>query len=96
MITLTDNLVTKIKAMQEQEGDNTLMLRLQVNGGGCQGFEYEFKTDTEVKDDDQKFEKGGITVIVDEVSMPFLENSEIDYVDAVSYTHLTLPTTSRV
>ena len=81
MITLTDNLVTKIKAMQEQEGDNTLMLRVQVNGGGCQGFEYEFKTDTEIKDDDQKFEKDGITVIVDEVSMPFLENSEIDYVD---------------
>ena len=81
MITLTDNLVTKIKAMQEQESDNTLMLRVQVNGGGCQGFEYEFKTDTEVKDDDQTFEKDGITVIIDEVSMPFLENSEIDYVD---------------
>ncbi len=81
MITLTDNLVTKIKAMQEVEGNSTLVLRVQVNGGGCQGFEYEFKTDTSINDDDKTFEKDEITVVIDEVSLPFLENAEIDYVD---------------
>lgn len=81
MITLTYNLVTKIKQLQAQESNTELKLRVLVNGGGCQGFEYEFKTDTAVNDDDQSFEKDGVAVVIDEISLPYLEGSEIDYVD---------------
>lgn len=81
MITLTDNLVKRVKGIQAADNAPNLKLRIQVNGGGCQGFEYEFKTDTIVNDDDQSFEKDGVTVLVDDVSLPYLDGSEIDYVD---------------
>lgn len=81
MITLTDNLVTKIKELQAQENNAELKLRVLVNGGGCQGFEYEFKTDTTVNSDDKSFDKNGVSVLIDEISLPYLEGSEIDYVD---------------
>ena len=87
MITLTDNLVTKIKALQAQQTDDTLMLRVQVNGGGCQGFEYSFDTDHVVRDDDQRFEKDGITVLIDSISLPYLDGAEIDYVDDLIGAH---------
>lgn len=80
-ITLTDNLVKRIKTLRELQGNRTLNLRITVNGEGCQGFEYEFGLDAARNDDDHLFEKDGVTVITDDVSLPFLDGSEIDYVD---------------
>lgn len=87
MITLTDACVKQLKILREQEKSPDLMLRITVNGGGCQGFEYSFKPDTEKNDDDQVFEKDGAAVIVDEISLPYLEGSEIDYVDDLIGAH---------
>ena len=86
-ITLTDNFVKRLKFLREQENDPTLMLRIQVDGGGCQGFEYQFKTDTVKNDDDTLFEKDGVVLVVDEVSIPFLDGAEIDYVDDLIGAH---------
>lgn len=80
-ITLTDNLVRRIKTLREQQGNQALNLRITVNGGGCQGFEYEFGLDAARGSDDRIFEKDGVAVITDEVSLPLLEGSEIDYAD---------------
>ena len=63
------------------------MLRITVDGGGCQGFEYIFKPDTEKNSNDHVFEKNGAIVITDEISLPFLEGSEIDYVDDLIGAH---------
>lgn len=86
-ITLTDNFVKRLKALQKEQGDTALMLRIQVDGGGCQGFEYSFKPDTQKNDDDHLFEKNGVAVLVDEVSLPYLEGSEVDYVDDLIGAH---------
>ncbi|HPF78071.1 MAG TPA: iron-sulfur cluster insertion protein ErpA [Alphaproteobacteria bacterium] len=80
-ITLTDNFVKRLKVLREKENSPDLMLRIQVDGGGCQGFEYSFKPDTVKNDDDHVFEKDGVGVLVDGVSLPFIDGSEIDYVD---------------
>lgn len=80
-ITLTDNLVKRIKTLRNQQGNPALNLRLTVNGGGCQGFEYVFTLDPARRDGDIVFEKDGVAVVTDEVSLPFLEGAEIDYVD---------------
>ncbi|MEE4119205.1 MAG: iron-sulfur cluster assembly accessory protein [Paracoccaceae bacterium] len=53
-------------------------LRVAVKGGGCSGFEYEITLD-EPADDDLILEKDGQRVVVDEVSLPFLENATIDF-----------------
>lgn len=86
-ITLTDNFVKRLKTLREQEKSPDLMLRIQVDGGGCQGFEYSFKPDTAKNDDDHLFEKDGVAVIVDDVSLPFIDGSEVDYVDDLIGSH---------
>ena len=57
------------------------MLRVAVNGGGCQGFEYSFDFDTLRADDDVLVERGGAQVLIDAMSMDFLKGAEIDFVD---------------
>ncbi len=55
-------------------------LRVAVEGGGCSGFQYEIKLDDPAKDD-LVLEKDGEKVIVDTVSLPFLENAVIDFTE---------------
>jgi iron-sulfur cluster assembly accessory protein len=57
------------------------MLRLAVNGGGCSGFQYDFSFDTARAPDDIAIERDGVTVLVDSVSLPFLEGATLDFVD---------------
>lgn len=78
-ITLTDGLVKQVKKLQEKEGNSGLMLRLAVNGGGCSGFQYEFGFTDKAEDDDSIFEKDGIKVVVDGMSLGFLNGATVDY-----------------
>ncbi|PZQ45735.1 MAG: iron-sulfur cluster insertion protein ErpA [Micavibrio aeruginosavorus] len=80
-ITLTDGLVKRIKALQTLENNPALKLRVMVNSGGCQGFEYKFSLDTDVKPDDELFEKDGAGVIIDDISLPYMRGAVIDYTD---------------
>ncbi|WP_417486015.1 iron-sulfur cluster insertion protein ErpA [Maricaulis sp.] len=57
------------------------LLRIGVVGGGCSGFSYTFDLDDAVNDDDMIVERDGAKVVIDEASLPFLDGSEIDYVD---------------
>ena len=80
-ITLTDALVKRIKTLRETQSRPGLMLRIMVEGGGCQGFNYHFDLTDEVKGDDEVFEKDGVGVVIDDISLPFMKGAEIDYVD---------------
>ncbi|RYH12421.1 iron-sulfur cluster assembly accessory protein [Tropicimonas sp. IMCC6043] len=55
-------------------------LRVAVEGGGCSGFQYEITLDAP-RDDDLVLEGNGQRVVVDPVSLPFLENATIDFSD---------------
>lgn len=57
------------------------MLRVAVNGGGCSGFQYDYAIVHERHADDLAIEKGGVVVLIDETSLPFLEGAEIDYAE---------------
>lgn len=57
------------------------MLRLAVNGGGCSGFQYDFRITTQRNADDLAVEKHGVTVLIDALSLEFLSGSEIDYAE---------------
>lgn len=80
-ITLSDSLVKRIKALRTSKGDDALNLRVQVDGGGCQGFEYKFDLTSETTTDDEIFEKDSVKVFIDSLSLPYLDGSEIDYAD---------------
>ena len=58
--------------------DEGQALRVAVEGGGCSGFQYEIALD-EPKEDDLVLEGKGQKVIVDSISLPFLENAVIDF-----------------
>ncbi|MEM8693720.1 MAG: iron-sulfur cluster assembly accessory protein [Pseudomonadota bacterium] len=53
-------------------------LRVAVEGGGCSGFQYEIALDAP-REDDLVLEGGGEKVLVDPVSLPFLQNAVIDF-----------------
>lgn len=56
------------------------MMRVAVEGGGCSGFQYRYAIETEAKSDDIRIARDGITVLVDPISAPYLEGSELDFV----------------
>lgn len=60
--------------------DQGQALRVAVEGGGCSGFQYDIRLDAPA-DDDLVIEGQGQKVIVDEVSLPFLENAVIDFTE---------------
>jgi iron-sulfur cluster insertion protein len=78
---ITEAAAKRIAHLIEQEGDPGLMLRITVSGGGCSGFRYDFDFDKQVNDDDRVFERDGVKVVIDEVSLELLGGSELHYVD---------------
>jgi len=79
-ITISDRAAKRIARILSKEADGTA-LRISVSGGGCSGFQYGFDFDAARNDDDLVLEKDGATVLIDQVSIPFMEGSVIDYVD---------------
>ena len=65
---------------QEDSGDD-LRMRVSVLGGGCSGFQYVFDFDRTTNDDDHVFERNGIEVLVDDVSLDLLAGAQLDYKD---------------
>lgn len=81
-VTVTDRAADRIKLIVSDEPAGT-MLRVSVEGGGCSGFSYKFDLTTETTDDDLVIEKRGATVLIDQMSLGFLDGSEIDFVEAL-------------
>ncbi|XP_067388111.1 iron-sulfur cluster assembly 2 homolog, mitochondrial [Emydura macquarii macquarii] len=54
-------------------------LRLQVEGGGCSGFQYKFSLDTVINPDDRVFEQDGARVVVDMDSLSFVKGAMVDF-----------------
>ena len=80
-IATTASAAKRVGEMISAEGNDKLMLRIAVSAGGCSGFSYGFDLEGEQNEDDMIFEDHGIKVIVDEMSLEILGNTEIDYVD---------------
>jgi iron-sulfur cluster insertion protein len=79
MLTLTDSAKEKIKDILYEEGNPNLSLRTFVQGGGCSGFSYGFTLDEEQNDDDFIVPLDEFKVVVDAMSMQYLQGAEIDY-----------------
>ena len=85
MVTVTDNAFNKIRDLIIEEKDNdNLALRMSVKGGGCSGFQYGFTFDEEVNEDDTRVENGGVTVLIDSMSIQYLAGAEVDYKEDIS------------
>ncbi|MEE6519997.1 hypothetical protein FKM82_017769 [Ascaphus truei] len=67
-----------VKRLQEVT-DSSEFLRLQVESGGCSGFQYKFSIDREISEDDRMFGASGAQVVVDEQSLQLVSGSTVDY-----------------
>ena len=79
LLEFSDSAVNKLKAIQAEEGNFNLMLRVSVYGGGCSGFQYTFSLEEEAKPTDKTVEKSGVTLIIDQASYQYLAGSEVDF-----------------
>lgn len=79
MITVTESAKTKILDLLAEEGNPNLKLRTFVQGGGCSGFSYGFTFDEIMNEDDFEMPLGDSKVLIDAMSMQYLEGASIDY-----------------
>ncbi|HWG05983.1 MAG TPA: iron-sulfur cluster insertion protein ErpA [Beijerinckiaceae bacterium] len=79
-ISVTDRAARRVATILAREPPGA-MLRVTVNGGGCSGFSYAFDIDRNRAEDDIAVEHGGVTVLVDPVSLDFIKGAKIDFVD---------------
>jgi iron-sulfur cluster assembly accessory protein len=82
-VVLTDAAASKAKALLEQEGRDDLRLRVAVQPGGCSGLRYQLFFDERSLDGDDITEFGGVEVVVDRMSLPYLMGATIDFVDRI-------------
>jgi iron-sulfur cluster assembly accessory protein len=79
-VTLSANAARRIARLLAAEPAGTA-LRVSVSGGGCSGFQYGFDFDATRAPNDLVIEREGAVVLIDSVSLPYMEGSEIDFVD---------------
>ena len=82
LVSMTPSAVEKVRELLDQEGDQSLGLRIFVAGGGCSGLQYGMTLD-ETQDGDVITEVEGIRVLVDEMSSGYIMGSQVDYVDSL-------------
>src|SRR5690242_2378043 len=82
-IILSDAAAAKVKALLDQEGRDDLRLRVAVQPGGCSGLRYQLFFDERELEGDQVHEFGGVPVVVDRMSAPYLAGATIDFVDRI-------------
>lgn len=90
MITLTEMAASKVKQLLEQEGRSDIALRVAVQPGGCSGLRYAMYLDDEVSDGDVSAEHFGVKLVVDRMSVPYLKEAKIDFVDTLEQSGFTI------
>ena len=82
-VVLTDVAASKVKSLLEQEGRTDLALRVAVQPGGCSGLRYQLFFDDRSLDGDVVTDFGGVNVVVDRMSNPYLMGAPVDFVDTI-------------
>jgi iron-sulfur cluster insertion protein len=80
-IRLTESAARRIAFLKTQENAENSFLRIAVSGGGCSGFQYGLSFDDHRNEDDFVFERSGVGIIVDEVSLGLIDGAEVDFVE---------------
>jgi iron-sulfur cluster insertion protein len=83
-VVFTESAAGKVRELLDEENNPALKLRVFVSGGGCSGFKYGFTFDENSEEGDLRVEKGGVTLLIDPMSLQYLSGAEIDYKDDVN------------
>ena len=83
---ISENAAKQISHLLQQEPENTF-LRISVDGGGCNGFQYKFDFDRERSEEDKIFSRNGAEIVIDEMSLEFVGGSIVDYIETLGAAH---------
>ena len=90
MITITENAAGKVKELLVEEGRSDIALRVAVQPGGCSGLRYAMYLDDQVSEKDQTEEQHGVRLVIDKMSVPYLSQATVDFVDSLDATGFTI------
>lgn len=82
-VTMTDRASEKVKSLLGQEGRDDLRLRVAVQPGGCSGLIYQLFFDERLMEDDLLVDFGGVELVVDKMSSPYLDGASVDFEDTI-------------
>ena len=80
-VTLTHNAIKRITHVAQREGRGAVVLRISIEGGGCQGFSYHFAFEDAPAQDDRVFDYGEARLVIDEVSLPLMQGAVVDFIE---------------
>jgi len=89
-LALTEHAAVKVRALLDQEGRDDLRLRVAVQPGGCSGLQYQLFFDERDLDGDLVEAFGGVEVVVDRMSAPYLGGATIDFTDTIEQQGFTI------
>jgi iron-sulfur cluster insertion protein len=90
MISVTDSAVAKVSELLAEENNPKLKLRTFVQGGGCSGFQYGFTFDEEQNEDDFVIDRPGMSILIDSMSMQYMQGAVIDYKEDIMGSSFTI------
>ncbi|HYG71375.1 MAG TPA: iron-sulfur cluster assembly accessory protein [Actinomycetota bacterium] len=90
MITITENAAGKVRELLAEEGRNDIALRVAVQPGGCSGLRYAMYLDDQLTEKDVAEEQFGVRVVIDKMSVPYLSEAKIDFVDTLEASGFTI------
>jgi iron-sulfur cluster assembly accessory protein len=83
LVSLTPTAAAKVKELMAEEPDETLVLRVAIQGGGCSGFQYGLGFDAAPAEGDEILDVEGVRVVVDPFSAPYLRGATIDFLNGL-------------
>lgn len=95
-VKLTEQAVGKVKALLDAEGRDDLRLRIAVEPGGCSGLIYQLFFDERLEESDAVVGFEGVEVVVDEMSVPYLDGASIDFEDTIQKQGFTIDNPNAV
>ena len=89
-IQLTETAAGEVQKLITEEGRPEIALRIAVQPGGCSGLRYAMYLDDQVTEKDHLEEQFGVKVVVDKMSVPYLSQATIDWVDSLEASGFTI------
>ena len=83
LVSLTPVAAEKVKELMAEDAEESLVLRVAIQGGGCSGFQYGLGFDSESVEGDEVLQLHGVTVVVDPFSAPYLRGANIDFLNGL-------------
>jgi iron-sulfur cluster assembly accessory protein len=90
MIQLTESAAGKVKELLVEEGRSDIALRVAVQPGGCSGLRYAMYLDDAIGDSDVAEEQHGVRLVIDRMSVPYISEATIDFVDTLEASGFTI------